>query len=792
MSNCFHCGDLIPTNLIIESVIDSEQRAFCCHGCQAIAEYIEDANLCRYYERREVENLNISQSRIDTDKIYALLDNQDIYNRYVFQEGDRHHIQLSIEGITCSACAWLIEKHLSTLSGILHVGVNVSSAVASIEWQPELISIKDIAKALKHIGYASKPYLPGERANSLKQEKNSAIIQLGIAGVGMMQVMMSAVAMYAGDIQGMEDIYRNLLRWTSFFFATPVVFYSASSFFKGAWRDLRTRHFTMDLPVSIGIGLAYLSSVYALLTNGGHVYFDSVTMFTFFLLLGRFLETLARNKEFNDGEDNALQATERKSKDGWEITSVSSLAVGDIIRIKPGETFPVDGYLLNSATQVDESSLTGEYLPVIRNPGDAISAQTVNVDQQVELAVTAAGANTRAAAITRITERAIAEKPKVAIIADAVAHYFVIGVLITAALTYLGWSYVGNENAYWIMVSVLVVTCPCALSLATPVALTSATNYLRQVGLLVTRGHTLESLAATDHVVFDKTGTLTQGSFSITQIDVIDTSLSEDQVLTIAASLEQHSTHPIAKVFKQFTTQQVNDLRNIMGKGVSGTIDEQHYFLGNKLLAEESIGHTLSANGAQGLVLYLCTHQECIARFHLTDQVRKETAKTLESLRNLGIRVSLLTGDSIGSTKSTFPLEWFDDVEASVSPEGKWEWLKQNGKSHVVMVGDGLNDVPALAGSTTSIAMGSSSDLAKTHSDAILLNSNIALIHKAILKAKKCSRIIKQNLSWALAYNLIMLPAAVAGFVPPWAAAIGMALSSLLVVVNATRLSRDN
>lgn len=789
MSSCFHCGDPIPAGVDIASDLQNHHRKFCCYGCQAIAEHICGADLSLYYERRE----NRSGTRLTEDNtpIFELLNDKQLYDQYVHQSETEHVIQLSLTGITCSACAWLIEKHLSHQAGILSIHVNLSSSVATITWNPAQTSIQTIAKELQFIGYAATPYLPGEQDQKSRSEKKKAIIRLGIAGVGMMQVMMSAIAMYAGDLQGMDDVYRQLLRWISFIFATPVVVYAGLPFYRGALRDLKNRHFTMDLPVSLGILLAYGSSILALYTQSGHVYFDSVTMFIFFLLLGRFLEAIARSYHIGNSRQANLTAIKIKQGNSFKTIPQQQLKVGDIAVIEPGQTVPVDGILLSESTSIDESSLTGEYNPTTKRMGDVINAQTVNVEQQIELEVKQVGQNTQAAAIARVTERALGEKPKVAIVADKVAHYFVIAVLITATLTYAFWSYVGNTEAYWIMVSVLVVTCPCALSLATPVALTTITNSLKRNGFLITRGHVIEALAKTNHIVFDKTGTLTQGNFSIIDVECYDDRLTKEQVLSIISGLEQNSKHPLAKAFRDFAPANICQTKNLASLGVQGELNQESYYFGNAALMKNigiDISQQSQSNAAQ-LSLYLSTSHSIIAKVTLCDILRPEADSIIRSLKEQGIRISLLTGDTLESAMGVLKPEWFDDFITDCLPDQKWHWIKQQSSHDILMIGDGLNDVPALAGATTSLAMGSSTDLAKIHSDAILLSEHLSTIMTALKAAKRCRKVIKQNLIWAASYNATLLPLAIAGLLPPWVAAIGMALSSLLVVVNATRLT---
>lgn len=787
-SACFHCGEPIPASLSIVSDINGQTEAFCCYGCQAIAEHICGANLAKYYDRRETPAVPLLNK--DALNSFKLLEDPALYSTYVHEANDQHTMQVAVTGITCSACAWLIEKHLQSLPGVHSVFVNVTSRVATIVWDPNQLTPADIGQAFFQIGYQARPYMPGEQDQLHQRETKQAIIRLGIAGVGMMQVMMSAIALYAGDIQGMDDVYRQMLRWISFLFATPVALYAGLPFYKGAIRDLKNLHFTMDLPVSIGIVLAYASSTIALLTKSGHVYFDSVTMFIFFLLLGRFLEAIARARQSQQHDDEALSAITVIRNDKLETISLSKLSVGDHVRVLPGQAFPSDGILLSKSASVDESSLTGEYNPVIKHSGDAIQAKTTNVDQTADVEITAIGQNTKAAAIARITERALTEKPAIAILADKVAHYFVFAVLIIAAATYLYWSLQGEAEAYWIMVSVLVVTCPCALSLATPVALTTVTGALKRHGLIITRGHTIEALSKTRQVVFDKTGTLTRGAFSIDQVCTLDDAYSDDELLRLIAGLEQHSTHPIARAFSHIQVADIQQIENIASQGVKGVLEDESYFFGNANLMQElefELPDTRTHDN--GLTLYLAKGINIIGYVVLCDTLRAEAQPVIQLLKDMGIKVSLLTGDSLTSAQSILPQQWFDHYITDCTPDTKWRWLKAQDTSDILMVGDGLNDVPALAGATTSLAMGASSDLAKLHSDAILLSEQLSVIPIAINAAKKCRQIIKQNLFWAVCYNTTLLPAAIAGWIPPWVAAIGMALSSLVVVVNATRLS---
>ena len=787
MTDCFHCGEPVPAGVLIQSTLNEKNIDFCCYGCQAITEFIHNQDLQHYYQRRTA----LAQTA-DTEENHTLLllEDSDIYPLYVYQEGNHHHIQLAIDGMTCAACAWLIEKYTGDLTGVESLHVNLNNSIAALVWQPEQISLVEIANAVSRIGYKITPYREDLSHTRMRREKQQSIIRLGIAGVGMMQVMMSAIALYAGDMQGMDDSLRNLLRWSSFCFSVPVIGYSALPFFKAALRDLRTGHFTMDLPVTIGLVLAFSSSVIALFSSSGQVYFDSVTMFTFFLLLGRFLEQMARQRNREKHSSHELNSVTRIDAAGQaQIYPKSKVVVDDILQIAPGEEIPVDGVIVKGESEVDESSLTGEYMPVFYRTGNTVHAATTNITQTIQIRVTAAGAQTRMAAIARLTQRALAEKPAIVRLTDKVAHYFVIAILLTAGLTYLGWVLVAPTEAYWIMVSVLVVTCPCALSLATPTALTAATYSICRLGLLITRGHMIESLSQCRHLVFDKTGTLTSGKFTIITV----TGDRKTHCLKLCAALEADSIHPVATAFGQYQGgYQADRIVNVTGRGVEGTIEGIRYRLGNRQFIAEWHTEILTEEETVATqTLYLSDKHRLLCRLTLKDTLKSRVTDTLQQLKQKGLKLSLLTGDTLSATQATLDTRLFDNVMAGQTPEQKCLWLaSQQDREQLLMIGDGLNDVPSLAGTTTSITMEKSSDLAKKHADGILLNNDVATLLPALQAVHHCNRIIKQNLLWAIAYNSMMLPLAIAGLIPPWLAAIGMAGSSLIVVLNSTRLSK--
>ncbi len=789
---CYHCGEVIRGSHPFEAQVEGQLRPMCCMGCKVVAEVIDQGGLGNYYRYRSANA--ITPESLAADYLAEL----ELYDRPEAQKSFVHHhtdgtsqATLIIEGITCAACTWLLEQQLRQFEAVESVNVNLSTHQASIQWHPDQIQLSSLLHCIASIGYRPHPYLPSKQDEIAQREKRAAIRRLAVAGIGMMQVMMYAIALYAGAIQGMDQAHRDFLRWVSFIVATPVVIYSARPFFSACLRDIKTRHLSMDVPVSIAIGGAYLASIRAIFYGAGEVYFDSVCMFTFLLLLGRFLEMRARHNTNRSG--NALlsllpASTLRLTESGEERVPVTDLSIGDRVKVAPGQNIPADGIVLQGDSSVDESALTGEYLPIHKQTGDTVIAGSANAENTLLIEVTDTGTETRLSAIVRLLDRAQAEKPAVAMIADRVASWFVGAVLITALAVFTFWFSESPQNAFWITLSVLVVTCPCALSLATPTALTAATGYLHSRGLLVTRGHVLEGLNSITHVIFDKTGTLTKGSLTLEETLPLS-SLDSQQLLTLAARLEAESEHPIALVFKDQTLSAADNLRHVTGDGVEGFIDNVRYRLGKPGFAAEGLS-SVSPPHKTGQWLLLANEENALGWFRLNDQLRPEARQTVLQLQQMGYQVELLSGDTEYVVASIAESLRIETAISAATPDIKLNHLQtlQARGAKVLMVGDGINDVPVLAAANISMAMGSASDLAKTNADTVLLSGDLSQLLDALGIARKTRTIIRENIAWALGYNLLALPLAAAGFIAPWMAAIGMACSSLIVVGNALRL----
>ena len=796
---CFHCGEATTEGERWSTLIDGQRQPMCCPGCKAIAETIVASGLKDYYRHRtelpELSPAELEDSDLSARESLTLYDSEALQRRFVAhlsgnQQGEAEATFI-IDGISCAACAWLIEHRVGQLPGVKNAVLNLSNHRLVVRWQFDQIAVSSIAEAIYRLGYKASPFSATEQEEQRHREGKLAIRRLAVAGIGTMQVMMMAVPLYVG----MAEQYEFFMRLASMVMTLPVVMFSARPFFTAALRDLRTRHLTMDVPVSLAIVLAFCSSIWSTLNQGIEVYFDSVCMFTFFLLLGRFLEMRARHRMGKAG-NNLLTLLPnialKVGDDGVEhVIASEDIRIGDVLRLKPGHAIPADGVVMEGRSSVDEAALTGEYLPISKKAGDRLIGGTFNVESPLLMKVTATGAEAQLSTIMRLMDRAQQEKPRAALLADKIASHFVAAVLIISSSVFTFWWLQGNEHAFFIALSVLVVTCPCALSLATPTALTAATAALRERGLLISKGHVLEVLPQINRVVFDKTGTLTQGKLTLEQVEPL-ADLDETQVLALIAGLEKHSTHPIARAFRAIKSAAVENTEQTAGQGISGQWNGLTLRFGRADYAWPAAPLAEPDSNAAGQWLLLASDQQPLAWVRLNDSLRRNAASIVSGLQQRGIAVSLLTGDPGASGQVVADALGITDLQTGVSPEQKLAAVRawQQAGERVMMVGDGINDVPVLAGADIALAVNEATDLAKTNADVMLTNGRLETLLTALDGATKTRRIIAQNIGWALLYNLIALPVAAAGFVPPWAAAIGMSFSSLLVVTNALRLNR--
>ncbi len=805
--SCFHCGLPVPAGSELEVEIDNVRQPMCCRGCEAVARAIIDGGLAHYYQFRtetaETGREPVPQFLRQTE----IYDNAEVQRSFVHAEGGEiREAALILEGITCAACIWLNERHIASLPGVLSMQVNYTTHRARVRWDNARIRLSEILQAVARIGYHAHPYDPDHAQQLLESERKDLLRRLGIAAACGMQVMVLAVALYVGAAHGIAPRYRAFFRWVSLLLTLPVVLYSAQPFFRSAVRDLRHWRAGMDVPVSLGIGFAFCGSVWLTVSGGGEVYFDSVVMFVFFLLAARVFELGARKRAAEASESLVhlapAMATRLASTDNGtheQVVPVSELRPGDCVLVRPGEAVPADGHISDGMSTVDESLLSGESLPLAKGPGALIIGGSINVESPLQMRVEKVGADMILSGMLRLLDRAQSEKPGITRLADRAATWFVSGVLLLALVTSIYWWHAAPGHWLSILIAVLVVTCPCALSLATPAAVTAATGSLTRRGLLVTRGHALETLSKSTCFVFDKTGTLTAGQPRLLKTEVLsDTPASV--CLELAVALEHHSEHPLAQALVNAgggrITKQASFVVNTPGAGIRGAIAGDQYAIGTPRFLEEIAGARMNAQTLRSLeehghtVVILARGSDLLAAFVIGDEVREDARELVDALKGAGRSVILLTGDNEQAARHVAEVVGINTVAYGLKPQDKLERVQalQAQGACVAMVGDGINDAAALAAADVSIAMGGGAQVAAASADMILLSGRLGNLLAGINTARKTMRIIRQNFARAVIYNIIAVPAAVMGYVPPWVAALGMSASSLMVVMNALRL----
>lgn len=703
-----------------------------------------------------------------------------------------HYSVFTVEGMHCSNCARTVEKSVGALGGVTRASVNASTAHASVEWDRSRTSLKEIFTAVRKAGY-TPIQLAEETADAARLERRSALKRIGIAGLGMMQTMMFVYALYAGGAHGIDPNIEQYLRLTGMLFATPVLFYSGFPFFAGALRDIRRRTVGMDVPVAGALALAYTVSVFNTLRGRGQIYYDSVTMFVFFLSAGRYLEMIVRQRSLNatDALSHSLPATAAVMREDGSVERVplSLVKAGDRLSIAKGAVIPVDGSLLSESALVDESLITGESTPLGKRRGADLLGGSINLGHPIELAARTTAADSTLAGIVRLLQKAQAERPSMARSADRAASIFSWVTLVLATGVAISWSLVDPSKALPATLAVLVITCPCALSLATPATVAAATTRLSRSGVLVLRPDALERLARADTVVLDKTGTLTRG-LPIAKTTYLASGWTDEHVLALAAALERSSEHPLASAFAPYAlaTVMATSTREFVGRGIQGVLGERTWRLGTREFVAE-LSQQGSDAGTDGLVLG--GEAGIVATFHVWDTLSEGAEAAVRELRSLGLGVVIASGDSEEAVCEVARAVRVDIWSSRVSPKGKLalvEELQRKGR-RVLMIGDGVNDGPVLAGAYVSCAIAQGSAIAQAAADLLLVQTSLSPVALAVKTARAALRTMRENLLWALVYNVSAIPLAALGWVAPWVAAIGMSMSSLIVVANAARLA---
>ncbi|ALK97890.1 cation transporter [Massilia sp. WF1] len=800
---CYHCGQPAVEGARWRALVNGEERILCCPGCMAAAEAIATAGLDGYYASRTGFAARIDEA--GDDPALLLYDEAGLDGDAVF----------TVEGLRCAACVWLIERRVAALPGVRSAVLNVATERLQVRWDVNACRPSDILKALRAIGYTAYPYDATRHAAQLERARKALLRRLFVAGLSMMQVMMYAFPVYMATDGTMDADMKALMGWASFFLTLPAVSYCAWPFLRGAWQDLRRGLPGMDVPVALGILAAFAGSALSLVRGQGEVWFDSITMFVFLLLGSRWLELDARRKAARAMERlrRAAPATALRLPD-WpatrdlETVAATALRPGDVILVPPGQTVAADGAIVEGDTEVDLALLTGESRTRAMGPGDALPGGAVNVTQAVTVRIGSSAADSTLAMLVRLSERAGQDKPALALWADRVGAWFVLALLALTVAVFAFWQAVDPARAWPAAIAVLVVSCPCALSLATPTALAAATERLLRHGVLAVKPHVLETLARATHVVFDKTGTLSRGrpvlraTIPLCAADGVD-------CLRIAAALEANSAHPLAQALREALAATgapapaAYRIENLVGQGVEGEVGGRRYRLGSAAFVAGLAGGAAAPAAPPGkgaTAVWLGSRGRWLARFDLADALRPEASALVRTLQQMGKTVLLLSGDDEEAVRAVAAELGIRDARGRQLPQDKLDAVRalQAGGAVVAMVGDGINDAAVLGGADVSFAMGHGAQLAQLHADCVLAGcgegmeqGSLAPLGEALRTANACMRIIRQNLGWAMLYNLVAIPLAVGGLLNPWLSGLGMAGSSALVVLNALRLRRE-
>ena len=809
VASCFHCGQAIPDGELILKKIDGEEQSFCCHGCASVCEVIYEAGMQSFYQRTPDGDLLSPPPPPNRD--IEFFDYDEVQSQYVSELSDRREITLMSEAIHCAACVWLIEHSMAKVDGILLASVNFTNKRIRLRWDNSKLKLSDIIKKLNAIGYDATPYDASASEAAYRKANRDLLYRLGFAGFAMMNVTWFSVALYTGASEDQE--FRSYFYWLQLIIATATLGYSGQPFFKGAWTSLKAKTVGMDVSIALGLLTTYFYSFYVTIQGSaeGYAYFNTLIDFMFLLLIGRYLEAISKNKALDASRRlmDLQPKVARQLSDGEEhIVPVRTLLKGSEILVKPGEQFPVDGKIIIGQSMVNEAMLSGESREVSKSIGDSISAGTMNVDGTLTIAVEKILQDTQLGHIVHMVEEAQGSKAPIQCTTDKIMPWFVSVTISLAVASFVFWYFnEGLEFAVMTATAVLIITCPCAFGLATPMAIAVATGVSARNGILVKNGTVLEILHSIEHFVFDKTGTLTQGKMKLVDYQLLD-SVDENRLLLDIASIEnlsEHSLgHAIADEIKSRLSLQTRQLNSIEGfkaypgKGVSGSSAGSCFNIGtSKWLSELNITipTTLTdlANKRGELAqtaIWVAEQGEVVAVLFVEDSIRPEAIELIKRLKEKGKKVTLLSGDLELVANCVADHLGGMDVIAEVLPEDKNQVIKrlQAQGQLVAMVGDGVNDAPALVRADVGIALGSGTDVSMDSADIVLMNSELLAVDTAIDLSEKTLKTIKQNIASSFAYNIIMVPLAVAGTLTPLIAALTMPISSLVVIGNAARI----
>ncbi len=807
--SCFHCGQAIPEGDLILKKVNEQEHSFCCHGCASVCEVIHEAGMESFY-RRTPEGELLSPPP-PPNKDIDFFDYDEVQSQYVTDLSDRREITLMSDAIHCAACVWLIEHTMAKEDNILLTMVNFTNKRIKIRWDNSQLKLSSIIKKLNSIGYDATPYDASASEEAYRKANRDLLYRLGFAGFAMMNVTWFSVALYTGASDDHE--FKTYFYWLQLIIATATLLYSGLPFFKGAWTSIKAKTVGMDVSIALGLLTTYFYSLWVMVdaSGDGYVYFNTLIDFIFLLLIGRYFEAISKNKALDSTRRlmDLQPKVARQLVDGEEhVVPVRRLMKGDKLLVKPGEQFPVDGVILSGESMANESMLTGESLEIEKTVGDRVSAGTLNVDGTLTVAVEKTLQDTQLGHIVHMVEEAQGSKAPIQSSVDKIMPWFVSVTLSLALGSFIFWFFNADlEFAVMTATAVLIITCPCAFGLATPMAVAVATGVSAKNGILVKNGTVLETLQSIQHFVFDKTGTLTKGKMKLVDYQLIPEE-NEKSLLLDVASIEQLSEHSLGRAIAENVRESfglsikglkdVEGFKALPGKGVRGTCEGAEFQIGTaKWLTELGIELSESlqmlaqerAELAQ-TVIWVAKQKRLVGLLFLEDEIRPEAAELIQRLKEKGKQVTLLSGDLQVVADCVARQLGGMEVIAEVLPEDKNKVIQklQAQGQKVAMVGDGVNDAPALVRADVGIALGSGTDVSMDSADIVLMNNELMAVDTALELSTRTLKTIKQNIISSFAYNIIMVPLAVAGTLTPLIAAITMPLSSLVVIGNAARI----
>jgi len=804
IAGCFHCGLPIAADVDYHGVLGGETRNFCCFACQSVCAAIFEAGLEGYYQRTPQGTL-LAPPPVPPKDI-EMYDLDEVQQDFVTCQGDIRDIHLLVEGIHCAACVWLIERGMMRIQGVKAANVNLAGRRVHLRWDNTRIRLSALIGELSKIGYAGVPYDPEVAEGAIKKTNRAMLYRLFFSGFTMMNMSLIAVALYTGANAGP---YRDFFHWVALALATPTLLYSGYPFYKGAWSGLRNARLTMDLPIALGLSVTYSYSLYVMVTHsmGGEVYFDTVTNLIFVILIGRYLEGMFRHQAVS--ATNRLMELQPRvatvlSHGEETLISIRAVKIGEHVLVKPGCKIPMDGVVIEGHSSVDESMLSGESMHVSKSVGDKVATGTLNGSGILVVEVQAGLQDSTLSKIIRLVEEAQSSKAPIQRLADSIVPWFVMATLTCAGITYFLWSE-NFEAALMAATSVLIITCPCALGMATPMSIAVASGLGAKNGILVKNGVVLETLSKVTHFVFDKTGTLTEGKMRVEQVIVV-AGQDASSLLELAAAVERYSEHSVAQAVVRDADERKLSYRSIVvkgfhaspGLGVEAMLDGEWMLLGtiewlrrNQIKLNDELQDQLDEQELQAKTcVHLAIAGRHVAMLVLADTLRPDARGLIDSLRSAGINMTLLSGDRKLVAEAIAHQLGGMEVIAEVLPQDKdrvIQQLQHRGEC-VAMVGDGINDAPALIRADVGIALGSGTDVSVESADIVLMQNELDKVRLATLLSRRTLRTIKQNIGLSFVYNIIMVPLAMMAHVTPLVAAITMPISSLLVIGNASRI----